>query len=396
MTLDVNWDGVAAGLPGVYLSGQYPAGAGIAVSVELTHDGWILHAAREAGGGRVERESTPPLGALELYRRLGAWFAELGEAPEIGEAERDALDLPPMEDLYEEHIRGLMPGHWLGAAEEGETEFGWRAHHSVTEDAPGRFTLHASLASGEDDPFPERPEMDAAGPLDLAGLLDELRLLGFGPEAAEPFLRLPAGDAERAKALMPGAWHGPAGFGETGVCFSILPAGPDEWRLFYTEAAGDGLRVRDAGGMDARRVHKTVYGLTGGAVPGETARAAKLPPLDRLHREALEKKLKAEWISAPGLDAEGRGHERYLVFEPASGEFWRMQYVLSEDILAMGPGNRKFPVHEWGPGPAEALADRLMEMDPFIDPLECYFAMRDRGGEDLAELAEAFRGRLEG
>ncbi|MFB3785106.1 MAG: hypothetical protein ACE15F_01925 [bacterium] len=388
------WREALPRLPGLYLRDQQPEGAGIAVSIEKRGEGqWVVHALEESQG-RWLQTRTPPLSAAEVYRAIQKCYKNVGYVPELSAQELEILGLPRWEEIFQQILSRRLPGTWLGAPpEEWETGQEWTCHYSVTRNAGGTYTLHSCVITDGDDPLAE-PEIDKVGVFNLSELLDELRILGFKKPDYAFLLSLDASSLEEAAPWMPGRLVTPEPLRGAHWLISICPETRESWKVFVAEKNGDThVSITETVSLDARQVYKRIHELEGIVVPAAIRDALRLPSLEKLYAESLEKKLKGYWLgTVPGKDENGQLHERFVSLAGAGEEAWEIHYVKSEELIS---GSRKFPAHRVAPFTAENVLEALERLDPVLDPLDLQARMSESKVPEIARLAKRFLEQME-
>lgn len=388
------WREALSRLPGLYLQDQQPEGSGIAVSIEKSGAGqWVVHVLQERQG-RLTRTQTPLLPAAEVYRAIQKYYKHVGYIPELSAEELEILGLPRWEEIFQQTLSRRLPGTWLGAPrEERESGQEWTCYYSVTRNAGGTYTLHSCMITDGDDPLAE-PEIDKVGVFNLSDLLDELRILGFKKPDYAFLLSMEASSLEEAASWMPGRLVTPEPLRAAQRLVSICPEIQESWKVFVAEKSGDAhVSMTETVSLDARQVYKRIHELEGIVVPAAIRAALRLPSLEKLYAESLEKKLKGHWLgTVQGKDENGKLHERFVSLAGAGEEAWEIHYVKSEELIS---GSRKYPVHRVEPFTAENVLEALERLDPVLDPLDLQARMSESKVPEIARLAKCFLEQME-
>ncbi|NPU98275.1 MAG: hypothetical protein HPY51_13820 [Candidatus Omnitrophica bacterium] len=390
----MEWREAISHLPGLYIRDQHPEGSGIAVSVEKRGDEqWVVHALQESQG-RIKITESPPLPAAEVYRAIQKFYTKAGYTPVLADDELVILGLPRWEEIYQQFLSRRLPGIWLGAPrEERESGQEWLCHYSVVRNPKGTYTLYSCAITDADDPLAE-PEIDKAGDFNLSDLLDELRILGFKKADYASLLDLDALSVAEVAPWMPGKLL-PADISpEKSRIVSICRDSRDFWKVFVAEKSQETrVSITEIANLDARQIYKKVHELLGIGVPPELRTALRLPPLEKLYAESLEKKLKGHWVgSVLGKDESGKPQERFVSLIGAGEDRWEIHYVKSEELIS---GNRKFPVHRAEPFAADDVLDALEKLDPVLDPLDLQMRMSESKFPEIIRLAKRFMEKME-
>ena len=394
MSNTINWREAVSRLPGVYLQDQQPEGSGIAVSVEKHGEGqWVVHALQERQG-RLAAARTPPQPAADVYRSIQKFYKNVGYTPEISAGELAALGLPHWEEIYQQILSRRLPGTWLGAPrEERASGREWTCHYSVTRNPNGTCTLHSCVITDGDDPLAE-PEIDRVGVFNLSDLLDELRILGFKYADYAFLLSMEAMSLEEAAPWLPGRLVTPDPPRAAGRLVSVFLTSKDSWKVFVAEKSGESrVSFTEIVNLDARQVYKKIHELEGIVIPPAIRQALRLPSLEKLYADSLEKKLKGHWLgTVQGKDENGNPQERFVSLYGAGEAAWEIHYVKSEELNA---GSRKFPTHRVEPFTAENVLEALERLDPLLDPLDLQARMSGSKIPEIAHLAKCFVEQME-
>ncbi|MDX9754430.1 MAG: hypothetical protein RBU29_10740 [bacterium] len=390
MAKKINWAGVIAKLPGVYVEDQDPEGCGVAVSLEASAPGrWVVHAVRDENG-HIRFLSTSPCGAYAVFQHLEKLFAEAGYIPELSEVEYDMLELPPKDRVFHQTLAGKMPGVYLGMPEEEGLE--WAAHYSVEVKGDGRYVLYSGVIP-EGGVFGSEPEIDPSGVYDLSQVLDELRLLGFAPTCLDFLYRFDTLDLSVVERNLPGSVISCPSAAEQGLVVSVCWESEDRWKVFTAERAERETRIHEQRDLDARQVHHRVYELVAQPIPAAAGERVGLPPLEKVFSESISKKLKGFFLGqVQGRDEGGHVQTRFVSLQHEGKDGWSLYYVKSEELLA---GGRKLLAHHAGPFGEERIYPFLESLDPLLDPLDLHARLSGQKNPDLFALAKRFEEQME-
>ncbi len=395
MNAAINWREAIGQLPGLFLNDQHPEGSGLAVSIEKQDAArWIVHSIQEQNGAPHVFHSHP-LSAVSVYQTLHQLYESAGYTPEITEEERRILGLPHKEDLVQETLKQKLPGTWLGApGDQADSE--WDALYSVEKQVDGSYSLYTCVTTDETGLLSE-PEVDKSGTYSLAGLLDELRILGFQEHDLAFMFSFTAHNWNEAAKNLPGSVLPNSQFEKNHFVLSIVQEGEDYWRLFHAEQTEyDTFSIVEIPGLDAKHVYKTVDEISGELIPPSVRKRIHLPSLDRLYFDALTKKLKGDWIGTVlGADESGKRRERYVTLFIDNEIEWSLHYAKSEDLTASGKGARKVQVYKAGPFHTDDFITAADNLDPVIDSLDLILQMRNHSNPEIVKFAQILYKQLE-
>ncbi|MBD3266187.1 hypothetical protein GF373_05910 [bacterium] len=388
----IHWQDEITALPGIYLQDQEPEGSGVAVSIEPRGAGaWIVHSIKEIEG-RAVRHSTKPLPAYAVYKTLDTIYRPIGYVPEPSEAEYDMLQLPPREDIFQQSLANQLPGVFLGVPAEDDEGIGWINHYSVVINDDGTYALYSGVTNEGED-FLKEPEIEKVGTYNLSEILDELRILDFPREKLDFLFTLKAGSLQELKTKLPGAVLEANRFADAGLAVSVCHEADNVWKIFTTERLDrDTYRVHELRDVDARQVDKKIYDLLQTSLAKEERQQAKLPPLEKVYADSIEKKLKGFFLGAvSGEDAAGHYQKRFISLHKEKDE-WTLHYVLFEELIA---GGRKYAIHKTEPFREETILAFFEFLDPLFDPLDLFAKLQGSKIPEIQSLGDAFQKQME-
>lgn len=392
MTEIVNWQIISTKLPGIYLQDQEPEGCGLAVSIECAEvDAWTIHYAKEQTGKTVYYK-TKPLSAFVVFQTLEKLFKEIGYTPELSDSEYDMLELPRKESIYNQSLAEKMPGEWLGVPD-GEDDSGWATHYSVSTKADGKYILYSGALNDGDD-FLAKAEVEKYGVFDLSEILDELRMLGFKKGKFSFLLTLHADSWQDLEKQLPGAVLPNPKKDQDIIAACISPHTEGQWKLFIVKKQDfTTYTLQEQLEIEPRAIYHFVYDHFGVIIPDAALEKTKLPALDKIFDESLEKKLKGYYIGqVSGMDENHQPQKRFVSLLRESKISWSMQYVKSEELLS---GNRKIVHHKTDPFLEENIYKFMLRLEPLFDPLDVYTKMSEQKNPEIAALAELFVEQME-